>query len=105
MMIVTTVEIAEQICGRAIQNDRSLVVLESEVKKMAKLSMDPSYSNGYDRGYQDALDDVLREMATLYVLSSTEIPIAKVMANVANNGALYKVSIKINALKEKQRNE
>ena len=67
--------------------------------------MDPSYSNGYDHGYQDALDDVLREMATLYALSSTEIPIAKVMANVASNESLYKVSIKINALKEKQRNE
>lgn len=72
---------------------------------MAKLSMDPSYSNGYDHGYQDALNDVLREMATLYALFSTEIPIAKIMANAANNEALYKVSIKINALREKQRNE
>lgn len=68
---------------------------------MAKLSMNPDWSTGYDIGYRDALDEAIRVVSECF----TPVRVSNYEEDIPYNVALLKVQLKLEDLKKTKEQE
>lgn len=68
---------------------------------MAKLSMNPDWSTGYDIGYRDALDEAIRVVSECI----TPVKVSNYEEAIPRNDVLMEVQLKLEELKETKEKE